>query len=223
MGVVALRTSSIGLGFVPLAAACLLGGCADTSGDLDSSDPVSRLEAVQQLAARGDAAVERLAQGAGHEDPMTARAAVRALGGIRSRSATDALARTARSEPRPAMRLEATIELGYRRDAEAAAALRRVLTQDAAPEVRGAAATALGRVGLPGDMAVLLDEAERATDARFQNRAVGAVGRILGVQFFFDSAAPLPQRLERLAAIRRTAERMVRWAEGAPDSGRVPR
>jgi hypothetical protein len=84
---------------------------------------------------------------------------------------------------------------------KSAAELRRELAEGQAPDVRAAAADALGAMKDLESMPLLLDAMEDP-DARVRGRAGAAVRRILGADFFFRAEDPPDRREETLGRIR---------------------
>lgn len=191
------------------------GGCSDPSEQLDSPDALKRLEAIRALEKRGDsAAAEGLAKAAGHEDAMTARAAVLALSAIDHPSAQAALKEVVAGDPRGSVRALAVFALARARDPaarkEAAEVMRRVVRGDQAAMVRAEAAGALGKVGSVEDVDLLVEVTGMDRSKMVISRAAGAVDRLLGVKFRYDPTAPREKREERLRVIREVAPAIAR-------------
>lgn len=191
----------VGLGLAPV-------GCSEPSEDLTASEREKRIEAVRVLGREDDPeSVDQLTEAVSHPDEITATEAVRAIGRSRSRSATETLARIARQEDRPRVRLEATVQLGQREDPQAAEALRWVVKNDDRPSVRGAAAAGLAQVGGVRDILMLVETAEREESVIAESQAVGAAERLLGIRFGYNSRAPREERKKVIARVRRLLER----------------
>ena len=193
-----------------LALALAAWGCGDSAEEnLDASSREGRVEAVRALGKRrSDAAAEKLASMVNHEDEETAVEAVRALGRMRRPSASRVLRKVVSENRRPKIRRDAAVELGYQRETqEAAEVLRRVLRTDPDPRVRGAAATGLANLKSLADVPLLVEVAETEDDAMVQGRAVGAVERMIGVRFGYDSKASVEERRQAVARMRAVAIR----------------
>ena len=192
------------------------GGCSDPSEQLDSPDALKRIEAIRALGKQGgSAAAEGLAKAAGHEDAMTARAAVLALSSINHPSARAALKEVVASDPRGSVRALGVMALARAaRDAaarkEAAEVMRRVVRGDQAEMVRAEAAGALGKVGSVEDVDLLVEVTGMDRSKMVISRAAGAVDRLLGVKFRYDPSAPRKKREERLRVIREVAPAIAR-------------
>ncbi len=192
------------------------GGCSDPSEQLDSPDALKRLEAIRALEKQGgSAAAEGLAKAAGHEDAMTARAAVLALSAINHPSALASLKEVVASDPRGSVRALGVVALARAaRDAaarkEAAEVMRRVVRGDQAAMVRAEAAGALGKVGSVEDVDLLVEVTGMDRSKVVISRAAGAVDRLLGVKFRYDPTAPREKREERLRVIREVAPAIAR-------------
>jgi HEAT repeat protein len=161
-----------------------------------STDP--RLSQVDRLAADGDWSA--LAGRAASVDEAVAIAAVRALG--RGGRGSVAYAERALSDARPSVRCAAAVALAQAGTRQQADAVAGVLDRDTDPTVRGAAATALGRLRAFDHMEHLF-AAMDDPDATVRARAARAVERITGIRFRFDPLGPRAQRLKAIEAHRR--------------------
>jgi hypothetical protein len=187
-----------------LAWAMLAAGCSeDPARNIESADQAARLEGLQALAATNTEQSLALAAGAiGHDDVMTARAAVRAVARMPQRGAAEVLARVVAEDRRPEVREEAALALSYCPEEKSAPVLRQVVKKDAAPQVRAAAAVGLGRVGRLSDTELLLDVSDSDADPLVQYQAVGSLEKILGIGFTFEPNLPEDHRRVTLERIR---------------------
>jgi len=197
---------------VPLAllmagAACH--GCRDPAEGLQSSDAQERREALTALAKEDtEGAVRQVVEMVAHEDMTTARDAVWALGRMSNQRAAEAVSKVALGDARPGVRKEAAAALG-RRPAEASVrTLRRMVQSDQSSEVRAEAAASLGNVGSTADVDLLVQVVESADTPEtlaVQSRAIGAVERLVGLNFYYDAKAPPGERQKALARMRMIA------------------
>lgn len=132
---------------------------------LQHGDLAAALRAAQQLAAdygRDAAATEALAEVLADRDAhwgLRQEAALN-LGAIGGRAAVAALA-AALDEPNNRVRRAVAIGLGYAGGTDSVAALEKAINNDAAEEVIGAAAIALGKMGATSAKKVLLAQLDR--------------------------------------------------------------
>jgi len=203
------------------ALACLtLAGCSDPTADLESGDADETVQALRRCAKTpSEQVVERVAAVVSHEDTMVAAEAVRNLGRMDHPKAVRTLTDVAggKTDRRSALRQEAVIQLGRRREArqEVLPVLREILKGDPDPRVRGAAAVSISRQRSLVDVPLLMETAETETDAVVQARAVRAVERLVGLTFGYDPSAPKAEREAALRRMRRVATRAAsnlnRW------------
>ena len=204
---------------------CLLGclvlaGCSESASEaVNSSDQAKRIEALRELAKRDDdAALAKAAEAARHEDVVTAREAVRAVGRMSGDRGGPVLAGVATSDQRPEVRREAAVQLGRHRSPTRIETLRRIVVSDADPLVRAEAAAALGRIGQPPDAHILVDLLDKPDeDLVVQKAAVTAVERLTGLRFGYDFAAPEQERQKMHRRMHYWAvqtERLLRMREG---------
>jgi len=193
----------------------VLAGCSDPAKNLASSDPRARVQAIRALAASGgDAAAERVASVARHEDTATATEAIVALGRMSSVRSVDALAEVATKEERAELRQLAITALAQRPTAGAAETFRQVVRNDAAPEVRAAAAMGLASQGAMDDVTLLVEAAGVETDPAATRSEVTALGTLLGVRFPYDPNEPPEVRQERLARTLAVADHLYKVRKG---------
>ena len=190
-----------GFGWLLAAAAVALsaGGCS--SGDPD----VARIEGY-----RRDGNVEALAQEAASPDTADARKAVRALGtlGPQALPRIDEAMRDNRIE----VRQEAALAYGQAARGEPAirlGGLASVVREDPAPEVRAAAATALGGARAVDEMQTLLAALEDP-DRTVRARANAAIARIIGRRYDTYVDGTPEQRREAVAKLRQAWPSMER-------------
>ena len=197
-----------GLWGLVLAAAVSVGsGCSESSSEkVQSADQAKRVEGLRELSQERSGAALDVVKGAiGHEDAVTARAAVRAAGRMAGEESRAALEKTVRDDRRPEVRREAALALSGSRGPSLVASLRKVIETDPSPQVRAGAAISLGRVGGLDDVEFLVGVAQQDTDIEVQRQAVGALQRILGIGFTFDTSAPPEVRRLTLDRIRDSA------------------
>jgi len=200
-------------------AAIATAGCSEPSEELASPDQAVAIEALR--ACRDDTRDEvaaKVARVVARPDTRVASEAVRSLGRMRSRGAVRALAHIAggASEQRGAIRREAVVQLGRRReDPEAAEAIREAVRTDPDPHVRAAAATGLGWRRSPAEVPLLVEVAETDADPMVQACAVSAVERVVGLRFRYDPHDPPDARRRALARVREMAMRTI----GGPSKG----
>lgn len=190
-----------------VAAAAAAGGCAeDPARKVQSAEQARRLEGLQELASENsERSFAAAAQAISHDDVMTARAAVRAIGRMPQRGAAPVLAKVLAADNRPEVREEAAVALSYCAAPEAAQVLREVVRKDAAAPVRAAAAIGMGRVGNLSDVELLLNVGDSDPDRLVQYQAVGALERILGIGFTFEPNLPEDRRRLTLEKVRESA------------------
>jgi len=196
------------IGVIGLAvAAVLAAGCSEKSGNLSSSDPKERSQAIRAVAsAANDKAVEQIVPLVRHEDPQTASEAVAALGRMASPRACETLRQVVTTETRPEIRRAAVMSLAQRAEPEAVEAIREALVRDPVPEVRGDAAVALATAGTINDVPALAAAAGRETDPKVTRYQVLAMEHLTGVKFPpLDPKMTPEQRREQLQRIRTTA------------------
>jgi HEAT repeat protein len=193
------------------AMAVLAAGCSDKTGNLSSSDPKERAQALQAVTAAADEkAMEKIAALARHENVQTASAAVEALGRISSPKACETLRQVMTTEQRPEVRRVAVNSLSQRKEEQAVETLRETLVRDPAPEVRGEAAVGLAKAGSIDDVPVLVAAAGRETDPKATRSQVLAMEYLIGVKFPQPDPKMTPeQRREQLQRIRTTALRLA--------------
>ena len=218
-----VRTAGPGRGLTVRSRAMLLGlmgllvlaGCSDSAKDLASSDPQARVQTIRVLAAGGgDAAAERVASVARHEDTATATEAIVALGRMSSDRAVDALAEVAMKEERAALRQLAVTALSQHKTAKSVETFRQVVGHDPVPEVRAAAAMGLATQGGMDDVPLLVEAAGAETDLAATRSEVTAMGAILGVYFPNDPNDPPEVRQENLARTRDAADHLYKVRKG---------
>lgn len=199
-----------------VAAAALLGGCSPPAAQgIQSKDQRERLEALQRLAKQdSEEALRAIRDATGHPDTVTARTAVRLVGGMAGAKATGVLEEVAAADPRAEVRRDAVVELGHRKDPGAAGVLRKRLREDADAGVRAAAATALGRLDDRQQLDALVWAALADADLAVQAAAVRGVERTMRLRFEYDPAGPADERRLALDHMRRWAER-AGWATPA--------
>jgi hypothetical protein len=190
-----------------LAGAILAAGCSeDPARKVQSAEQATRLEGLRDLAAANtEGSFAAAAQAIGHQDVMTAQAAVRAVALMPRRGAAAVLARVATEDRRPEVREEAALALSYCPGPQAVQVLREVVRKDAAAPVRAAAAIGMGRVGSLADVEFLLGVGDSDPDCVVQYQAVGALERILGIGFTFEPNLPEDQRRLTLEKVRESA------------------
>lgn len=189
---------------VALSLAIFPAGCdKDAASQATSSDPATRLEGLQRLAAENTPQSVAIAvQAVQNEDVGTARAAVCALGKMPQQGGAAALAKVLAEDRRPAIRQEAALALSACPPEKAAEVLRETIEKDASPQVRSAAAIGMGRVGSLRDVEFLLRACEREPDPFVQYQTVGALEKILGIGFTFDPRLPEGRRRVTVERIR---------------------
>jgi len=196
-------------GLLGLAAALGLAavGCGDSASL--TGEPGDVVEGLRQLGDHErDEVVEKVADMVKHQDEMVSAEAVRALGRMQATRASEVLRKVVGEDKRGVVRQEAVIQLGRRNDAQALPVLRQTVKTDPDPRVRGAAATSVARMGSLPDVGLLMDVAETDDDVLVQTRAVGAIERLVGLKFRYDSKASPEERrkvLERMRSIAATA------------------
>jgi len=185
-----------------IAGGCLLGwllasGCGDSpTENVSSSEQAKRIEALRVLANRDDdEALAKVAQAIQHDDLVTAREAVRAVGRMPGERSGPVLSRVATSDQRPEVRREAAVQLGRVRSPTRAETLRRTIVTDPDPAVRAEAVMALGRIGQPSDAHMLVDLLDKPDEELLvQKAAVTAIERLTGLRFGYDFEASGPER-----------------------------
>jgi len=194
--------------------ALVCAGCSDSAADVNSSDAKARKRAIDDLRKRdNDVAAQTLATVTSHDDVNTAREAVRALSRMTAPAAARAMARVAREDKRPEVRMEAAVGLAYQPAAEATQALRDMVQSEPDPAVRGAAAASLGRAGAFRDALLLLAQAEKEQDLAAQTREVAALEFLVGLRFGFNPKDPPEKRRKAIENIKRMAPMFVKKLE----------
>ncbi len=136
---------------------------AELAGRLDNARPAVRERAIHELSKKGSDALGVLKDTLrGGETVAARRNAVWALTRIPGEEAREAV-RPALADKEESVRHAATHSVSVWRDAEAKAALEKQLG-DASPQLKRAAAEALGRIGDGGTVAALLDAVGRSED-----------------------------------------------------------
>lgn len=218
----------IAVGAAAMGACFLLAGCRGSGDDLGSPDTATRLQAIHDLEREDSAgAAQRLTQAVEKQDAATATEAVWALGRMQNPTAGAALHDLAAKSNRQEVRNTAILALCWQvqRDREDAAEAR-VLFRHSAQDnkdatVRATAAGALGVVGSPEDVGLLVKVASEDKDVRVQSQSVRAVERLLGgVRFGYDSTAPAADREAVLARVRELAPRFVQRTTGGQKGDR---
>ncbi|MCX5684123.1 MAG: HEAT repeat domain-containing protein, partial [Planctomycetota bacterium] len=182
-------------------------GCAEPGQGINSSDSREVITSVNALAARGSAEdVVQIELATISTDAHVASEAVWGLGSIHSAEAVAALKRVAVEEKRPEVREEVAYQLGLQRqEASIEMLLEQLLLNDVSPRVRAAAASSLARLRVWEDIPLLVDAAERETDAMVQSRAVSAVESMIGTKVGYDVRAPAPDRRSAVRRLRGVA------------------
>ena len=208
-------------GWLLAAAAVALSAVGCSSGDPDSA----RIEGY-----RRDGNVDSLAQEVSSSDTADARRAVRALGTL----GPQALPRIGEAlrDNRIEVRQEAALAYGQAARGEPAirlGGLASVVREDPSPEVRAAAATALGGARAVDEMQTLLAALEDP-DRTVRARANAAVARIIGRRYETYVDGTPEQRREAVAKLQqawpsmergtRDYYRTVRGAGAQPKGGR---
>ncbi|MCX5676859.1 MAG: HEAT repeat domain-containing protein [Planctomycetota bacterium] len=179
-----------GFGWLLAAVAVTLSAAGCSSGDPDSA----RIEGY-----RRDGNVESLAQEVLSSDTADARKAVQALGTI----GPQALPRIdeALRDNRIEVRQEAALAYGQAARGEPVRRLASVVREDPSPEVRAAAATALGGARAVDEMQTLLAALEDP-DRTVRARANAAIARIIGRRYETYIDGTPEQRREAVEKLR---------------------
>ena len=212
----------IAVGVAAIGACFLLVGCDGSGDDVGSPDTATRLHAIHDLEREDSAeAAQRLTQAVEKQDAATATEAVWALGRMQNPKAGAALHDLAAKSNRQEVRNTAILALCWQvqRDREDTAQVRDLFRHSAQGDkdatVRATAAGALGVVGSPEDVALLVKVASEDKDVRVQSQSVRAIERLLGgVRFGYDSTAPAADREAVLARVRELAPRFVQRTTG---------
>lgn len=121
---------------------------------------------------------------------------------------------SAASDPRPEMRTAAATAFAQLSDPIDVSVMNQLLAKDAAPQVRLAAAKALGKAdqwaGLKQLVAALDDP-----DAAVRGAAIRSIEKIMGMRFDFDATAPRNKRQATMAKIRQLMPGTQRVVEAA--------
>jgi len=172
-----------------LTVAALLSGC---SGD------ESAAARIERMGRQGDA--DGLAREAQNPDPDVSRLAVHTLGNLGSKAAPQV--EEALKDPRSEIREAAAIALPRVERKQSARALASVVREDGSPNVRAAAATALGQVYAVDEVEALLAALEDP-DRIVRFRASAAMARIVVRRYeFYVDGTPEERReaVERFRA-----------------------
>ena len=188
-------------------AALVAAGCSDSSIDkVRSDDQAKRVEGLRELSEeRSGAALDAVTGAIGHQDVVTARAAVRAAGRMAGEESRAALEKTVREDRRPEVRREAALSLSAARGPSLVESLKKAIQTDQSPQVRAGACISLGRVGGLDDVEFMIGVAQGDADIEVQRQAVGALQRMVGIGFTFDTSAPPEVRRLTLERIRDAA------------------
>ncbi|MBE3095777.1 MAG: HEAT repeat domain-containing protein [Planctomycetes bacterium] len=208
-----------GFGWRLAAAAVALSAAGCSSGDPDSA----RIEGY-----RRDGNVESLAQEVLSSDTADARKAVRALGtlGPQALPRIDEALRDNRIE----VRQEAALAYGQAARGEPVRRLASVVREDPSPEVRAAAATALGGAQAVDEMQTLLAALEDP-DRTVRARANAAIARMIGRRYETYIDGTPEQRREAVEKLRQAWPSMeqgmrdyykTQRGAGAPPKGGRP-
>jgi HEAT repeat protein len=170
-----------------------MAGCKDPNDQIKSADSAIVVEGLHALAKRGtDEDIQQVRNIAEGGDPVLAAEAVRSLGLSTNRKAAEALRAFASNDQRPAIRVEALVQLPSVEKVESLDTLRKVLTHDPDPKVRMTAIAGIEYLRSFDDITkdrrdgILLQMAEKDPDPAVRARAADAIQNIMGVHFDRD-------------------------------------
>ncbi|MBL7134577.1 MAG: HEAT repeat domain-containing protein [Phycisphaerae bacterium] len=184
--------------------------------DYMSSDMNERLDAVCRLVGSSDEkSLGILVELVNDPEPRVAMAAVRAIGSAQGDLNRKALEKILSGKNKAPIRGAALAALGKFDDTDYRVLAAVMLDETEGPELRAGAAKGLGRLRKAAAADALAD-ALSDRNAEVRHAAFNSLGRITGLYFEFDPAAPPSEQARNVATIRRQlARRGIKHIHGS--------